>query len=286
MCEYKRDRSRFWLRIYENDDNMTFVTDRFGMKLINSIEGKLAMCSPRGWTQNCSEYVSLWIPNVCMEWDALEKVKAWAKRANKHLWLETNSYTKSYFNGNELDYCLAADWNIFFETGKRTDLGKAEYKLKYHKDTVSSQEKLQYRDTLLFGLLDCIDCLPFRLDNFIITTIPAIKSKQNKLAWELAQDVAKNLGTTFSGLTLLEDKPDMKNQPVEKKVHLWREILGDEKNLSIPSDIYRHNILIVDDLYQSGASVWCFAEFLKGKCGAGSVVAISSVKSQRDSDNQ
>ena len=42
--------------------------------------------------------------------------------------------------------------------------------------------------------------------------------------------------------------------------------------------------IIVDDLYQPGASMWAFAEFLKQQ-GCRNVMGLVAVKSQRDSDN-
>ena len=43
-------------------------------------------------------------------------------------------------------------------------------------------------------------------------------------------------------------------------------------------------VLIVDDLYQSGASMWTYAKYLKSM-GANKVIGLVAVKSQRDSDN-
>lgn len=288
MRDYRQERSKFWLRIHENDDSSTFVTDEFGADLINGVFPDLARCSPKGWNQKDSGVFTLWIPDDCMDEDDFKEVTDWAERADQHLWLGPNKHTRPYFDGEELDYCLAAGWNFSFETGERTELGEAEYQLKYQlpQGNVSDKEEAEYRDTLLSAVLDCVDCLPYNMDDFVVTTLPAVKEKQDKLAWQLARDVAEELDVKFAGVTLLTDKPDMKNQPVGEKIRLWRDILSDEDNLSIPKKLRGKDVLIVDDLYQSGASVWCFAEFLKETCDADTVVAVTAVKSQRDSDNQ
>ena len=44
------------------------------------------------------------------------------------------------------------------------------------------------------------------------------------------------------------------------------------------------DVIIIDDLYQSGVSMWSYAKFLKS-LGAKRVMGISAVKSLRDSDN-
>ena len=44
-------------------------------------------------------------------------------------------------------------------------------------------------------------------------------------------------------------------------------------------------IVVVDDLFQSGASMWCYSEYLK-RMGAKHVLGLVCVKSLRDTDNQ
>lgn len=43
---------------------------------------------------------------------------------------------------------------------------------------------------------------------------------------------------------------------------------------------------VIDDLYQSGASIWCFAEYLKECCDARTVIAITPVKALKDGGNK
>ena len=69
------------------------------------------------------------------------------------------------------------------------------------------------------------------------------------------------------------------------KIKIWREIYADPTRYILSCDIKGRNILIIDDLYQSGASVWCYAELLKS-LGANTVIAIAAVKSLKDGDNK
>lgn len=289
MIEYKRDRSKFWLKIFDDEMDYTNISaNRMVKELLQGISPQLISCSPNGWRKSL-HYVdnyNLWIPNDQMDWEALERVEAWAEKANQHIWLGTNKNTASYFNGDEVDYCLAADWNIDLESKKRTTLGEAEYQLKYnfprghlHSDAVN-----HYASILSNSILDCINCLPINLADFIILSIPSVKKKQTKLAWQLAKHIAQITNCPFVKATLQTDKPQMKSQNFENKICIWKDIFANNK-LFFSSNICGANILIIDDLYQSGASIWCFAEYLKACCNAGAVIAITPVKALRDGGN-
>lgn len=187
-----------------------------------------------------------------------------------------------------MDYCLAADWNMYFGTRERTPIGEAEYQLKYNlpRGVLSIEETAGFADTLASAICNCAACLPFNLRNFIVTAIPAVTANQNKLAWKLAKYTANKVGASFMQATLTQGKPQMKEKSISDKIHIWRKILADKDALELSHKVREERILIVDDLYQSGASIWCFAEFLKEECGAKKVIAITSVKALKDGDNQ
>lgn len=52
----------------------------------------------------------------------------------------------------------------------------------------------------------------------------------------------------------------------------------------VAGDIREKDIIIVDDLYQSGFTMWTVAQLLKKK-GARKVLGLACVKSLRDTDN-
>lgn len=290
MIEYKQSRSKFWLKVFDNEDNTTISTNSMLMDLVECVSPELVDSSPTGWkkSKNYDDVYNLWIPNSRMDWDSLEALKAWAQQANRHIWLGTNRNTEGYFTGNEVAICIAADWNIDIQTKRRTEVGNAEYQLKYQyqKGLISKDDAIQYANTLATAILDCVKCLPFNLDNYVVTTIPAVKEKQNKLAWKLARFVAEKLEVSFVSLTLHKDKPQMKEQSVEDKIKIWRTILADETGLIFSESVKCKDVLIIDDLYQSGASIWCLAEYLKEKCAAKTIVAITSVKALKNGDNR
>jgi predicted amidophosphoribosyltransferase len=58
-----------------------------------------------------------------------------------------------------------------------------------------------------------------------------------------------------------------------------------KKAMAFNHDVVGRRILVVDDLYQSGSSMWRFAKYLKSK-GAAEVCGLVCVKSLSDRDNQ
>ena len=291
MIEYKKTRSKFWLKIFDDEATHTNISaNKMVMGLLQEISPHLISCSPKGWKEssNIPGNYNLWIPNDRMDWEALENVETWAERANQHIWLGTNKNTAPYFCGDEVDYCLAADWNIDLESQKRTIIGEAEYQLKYNlpKELINKEDAHQYASLLTTAVLDCIACLPINPSNFVVVSIPATEEKQKKLAWKLAEHIAKKIDRPFIKATLKSEKPQMKEQTVEDKVRIWRKIFCDEDMLDFSDDILGANILIIDDLYQSGASIWCFAKYLKECCDARTVIAITPVKALKDGGNK
>lgn len=290
MYEYSRKRSKFWMRVYENDNSTTILSNGMVKSLVNRSSPRLIGCSRRGWVRssNCQDTYNLWILDDFMDFQELEEMKKWADHANDHIWLGLNKNTIKCFTGDELEYCLAADWNYDLDKEERTDVGEAEYQLKYQypKGLVSKLEGKAYATMLLNSIWDCVCCLPFEMRNFVVTTIPAVNSKQNKLPWFLAKRVSEMLSSRFVSATLKQDKPPMKDQSIENKIQVWRRIYDSVDIVSLSQEIDGAKVLIIDDLYQSGTSVWCYAEYLKKKCGAEIVIAVTAVKALKDGDNK
>ncbi|MDD4689853.1 MAG: hypothetical protein PHE51_08940 [Eubacteriales bacterium] len=283
--KFSKQRSKFYLQIFENDDNITLSANKFAKKLINNYQDIIEDLSPTGWkkSKNYDDIYSLWLPNDKIDYDIIDNFVKWAETCNNCIWVTLNKNIEEYFDEDILDFCICSDWNYTFD-GKsgRTEIGEVEYRLKY-------VGQLSKDDGLLIEqyLTKCISCISNSLDDVLVTTIPAIKEKQNKASWLLAEFVADELETDFLKTTLLKDKPQMKSLDVSDKIKTWREIYATYPiETSIDSDeLYGKTILIVDDLYQSGASMWCYAEYLK-YLGASNVLGIALVKSLKDSDNK
>lgn len=288
MCTYKRERSQFYLRIFENPDCISISVNEMVLNLLNILMPELSETSPKGWKQS-SKYenlFNLWIPENRIDTKMIDYLNEWAEKANSHIWLNVNKNTNKFFRGDEIDYCLASDWNFDFTNRIRTTCGEAEYQLKYQlpKRLVDDKSKRKYVSILKEAISDSIECLPFDISSFFVTTIPAIKENQSKLSWKLANYVADRYDSKFIKSTLLLEKPQMKEQKIEDKFKIWTNIYSDLSNLEFSHKVKGKNILIIDDLYQSGVSIWCYATILK-KLGAKTVIAITAVKSLKDGDN-
>lgn len=55
--------------------------------------------------------------------------------------------------------------------------------------------------------------------------------------------------------------------------------------IEITGDVEGKSVILIDDLYQSGSTMWTVAKLLKKK-GAKRVLGLACVKSWRDTDNQ
>ena len=286
MCIYRRNRSIFWLGIFD-EDKIRISTIRMVKNLIDlMVFPKIAI----KWyeSRNREGIYHAYLPKTDCNLQIIEYIQKWAENANKHIWLGLNKNISPFFSGDEVDYCLAGGWNIDPQMSGRTIVGNAEYQMKYRlfKGEVNEIDALKYSEILDREISNCMNCLPFQWDTFIFTTIPSVVEKQNKLSWQLAERAAQHVNAAFARITLLVDKPQIKEQLVEDKITIWRSIFSQaDQSLLVHENIRGRDICIIDDLYQSGVSVWSFSEFLKNKYDIRTVVAITPVKALKDGGN-
>lgn len=297
---FRRERSRLWFKIFEETSSFNDDTDKkphelgicaneMTKRLITVRFPRLVGASPRGWIRS-RKNEGMWnlqIPFHCIRKPVLEQwkdLKRWGHAANSHIWLQLNTNIEDCFSGNELDFCVADDWNRVPDNG-RTSVGEAEYQLKYKhpKGQVSDVQTREYVHVLKQAICECVGCLPPKQSNWFVTTIPWAGEGKRKLAYKMAEWTAKKMGLPFVKAQLAE-KPSFKNLAVSDKIEKWREILSPDNPILLSEDVNRRTALIVDDLYQSGASIWCFAEYLK-HFGADQVMAVVPVKALKDRDN-
>lgn len=75
----------------------------------------------------------------------------------------------------------------------------------------------------------------------------------------------------------------MKQLSTKEKIGTWEKIYYND-GVILDNQVRGKNVIVVDDLYQSGTTMWEYAKFLK-TLGARFVFGIVCVKSLRDSDN-
>lgn len=284
--EYKRNRSGFWVKIHYNDDKTYVIsTKKKYVKLINYFFPMFSNNSLTNWkdSPNHIGVCSIYLPKGYYDIDDIEKFKIWCDGANKILWLGINKNLQQHFK-DELDFCIACDFNFIPENG-RTEIGEAEYQLKYKAQELSEDMQKQYASIMLNYMICASKFVPIHnVNEWFLSPIPTLTSeKDNKLAWVLSKVIANNLGINFIDATLLCKKSQMKKLSVQNKIQTW-DNLYKERQISIECNVSDKNIIIVDDLYQSGITMWKYAKYLKSM-GAKTVFGLVCVKSLKDSDN-
>ena len=191
---------------------------------------------------------------------------------------------------DELDFCLALDYNSdspeSLRHGKRTEIGELIYQIKYRKKIVKSSELVEHLIQALKRILRN------KLNGDIsISYIPTDRRNKFYLPRSLAgsliasgrfQEILDSRNPLIE-TTLIKWKAEAKDLHINMKIKLW-ENMYTNNNVEIDTDVSGRNIVVVDDLYQSGTTMWLYAKFLKEK-GAAQVIGLSCVKTLRDTHN-
>lgn len=281
--QYRRERSEFWVTIYENDDaSYNISTNHKYVELINFFFPMFENDSPTKWRQS-EAYSSLWLPEGHYDQNVVRHFMNWCFGATQDvLWLYLNKNISQYFD-DELDFCIASDFNFVYGNG-RTEIGEAEYQLKYNVSSLSQSEQEKYADIIINKMMDNCRYIPIgNKANWYLSPMPALESGKEKLAWLLADKIAHRMGISFINARLKCNKPQMKQLSIEEKIETWREIYYND-NVKIDKNVRGKNVIVIDDLYQSGTTIWQYASFLK-EMGARRVFGVVCVKSLKDSDN-
>lgn len=284
---YKRERSEFWVTIHENDnDSYTITTPEKYVMLINQFFPIFRMKSPTGWKASYTYpgLNNLWLPCGSCNSTAIENFEKWCECVIKDMiWLGKNKNIEKYFE-NELDFCIATDFNFYYGAD-RTKMGEAEYNLKYNAQNLDAEQESEYSNFMTNRMLECVRCIPIhRKEEWLVSPMPATLADREKIAWQLAEILADYLELDFIEPSLQCKKPQMKQLTVSEKINVWDDIYS-SGNVFLKDDIMGKNIILIDDLYQSGTTMWQYAKFLK-QLGARSVWGLVCVKSLKDSDNR
>jgi predicted amidophosphoribosyltransferase len=221
----------------------------------------------------------LWFPPDALDEGDLERINAWKERFEQYVLLGLNTNISEYFS-DELDFCMALDLNFDPRADRRTLYGEAEYQLKY-------RQSLPHFSALRSALAEAMDFLPLTAvaeGRLSLTSIPAHPDTCNT-ARKLARSVAEARALDCIQADLLCEKSAMKNTGLAGKIRQWEELYDTEGCVELREDVEARIMVVVDDLYQSGATLWSYAKYLK-QMGAEHVLGLVCVKALRDTDNQ
>ncbi len=189
-----------------------------------------------------------------------------------------------HFSG-ELDFCIAIDHTFKSGVrGARTEISELKHQAKYNK-------KLELTPKIVRLMLPAFR----RIMNVIgepisVTYLPPVHGSDYYLPELLAKGLYNLYSTSqqdfdikLVNARLKSRKPQFKDLSFGSKVRKCGKIYS-EDNVEFNGDVAYRRVLIIDDLYQSGASMWSFAGCLKS-IGASHVAGLVCVKTWGDRDN-
>jgi len=217
-------------------------------------------------------------PDVLSEED-FDAVTEWKDRFSQYVLLGLNQHIESVFS-TELDFCLALDYTfIAGHPGIHTLYGGAIYQLKH-------QNNIHALDTLSGGLSKALMELNqmFEPQSPVISIVPS-PATPCSVPRKLARAVSRQTGFEFVDCSLHCDKQNLKNLPISDKAREWNHIYARPDCVKRSADSKGKTVFLIDDLYQSGTTLWSCAKYLK-RAGAACVIGLVCVKNFRDTDNR
>jgi len=183
-------------------------------------------------------------------------------------------YKENVFLRDNLDISIAIAEN-FKNDEERTHIGHLEKEAKYDQKQESYLELKEI-------IKSFIENTPYYKKAKCICPVPSSDKDQTSIPVLLCDDLANELDIKSLSKSIYwqEEKKSLKECPLREK---WTFL--EEANLKVDYNFNRENVILLDDLYQSGTTIQYIAMKLKEK-GAKMVFGLTIVKSKKDTDNQ
>lgn len=267
----------------KEDGSYILVMAKYYSNLFEIQHSDMMIKSNTGWRETSSGN-NMYASFIGLSAEEIEIIEQFIKDYEKLVVIGINENLEPYFR-NELDSCMALDYH--FTGGLRSEIGELEYRGKYKKSWLATRKLAKL-------LAIRIHRLPMEstVTPPILTHIPVHGDKQFHLVKKLAGKTFNyinrknilNAGISFIEPSLKEEKPKLKNAKVSEKYSIWENIIENEGIILLDS-VQDKSIIVIDDLYQSGITLWSFAKFLKVR-GARSVHGYVCTKTRGDTDNK
>jgi len=221
---------------------------------------------------------------IDLEDNEKERIKSFITDYKQYVIIGINKNIEAYYS-DELDSCIAIDYNL--ETSeKRTPLGELEYQAKYKENEEAMIKLSKYLKEALIKITR-----GFEGGKKCISYIPYGPDKKFYLPKILAEKIVNLLDEAFFNSNekllihtkLTKKKKSSKDSPLNNKIKEWDTIISNEF-INLSQSVEGFEVYVIDDLYQSGTSLWSFAKYLKS-VGASAVHGLVCVKSWRDRNN-
>lgn len=282
---YKKDkRTRFWIAIYDDQIGGRYIYVADCLKDWFSLRFPLLIhCSRAGWEVSFNDKTYLYFsPDRLdqIDWDNLDEALSFA--GQDCFWPKIPG---ADIGDKSLSYCVVGDYTQYpDDQNRQTDLGRAFHAAKYeHLDlSVTNQYVTMLAQSICRMMSIFTGC--YDPKKVVVMHIPVSRTcKETNLGYQIASQVAQMTNLPFMEAIIDCQKPQFKGLRLDEKLVAWEEIY--HKGMLIDQfPISGYDVFIVDDLYQSGTTMWAYARYLKN-LGARKVFGFACVKSLRDSDN-
>ena len=242
----------------------------------------------QGW-QNKSEQDGKKVCHCNFTDAEVDEVRKFLADFGQWVILGLGRHLKPFFS-DELDMCIAlalnADSPEAMSRFQRTPIGQLEFRAKYEESERAVAIIASHMDRLLRRVRRG---LPEGL--YSLSYIPSSAGKRYDLPKELVRMLEEKLAVapvsdkpmSIVHPVLTTDKPDLKKLPLSDKIATWKK-LQESQAIELSSEVAGRTVIVIDDLYQSGATIWSYAGYLKAM-GAAAVIGLVCVKSLRNTDN-
>lgn len=257
-------------------------------KLFEQQEPALFQKVQQGW-QDKDEQSGMKVCLCNFDEPEVRAVEAFISDFGQWIILGLGNRLKPFF-ADELDWCIALDLNAdspeAMSKFQRTPIGQLEFRAKYEESERALAVISEHMNRLLRRV-----CRTLPEEPYSLSYIPSSAGKKYDLPKELVRRLEEKLrATPISNKpmhavhpVLTTDKPDLKKLPLADKVATWKK-LQESKSIEFTGEVAGRTVIVIDDLYQSGATIWSYAGYLKSM-GAAAVIGLVCVKSCRDTDN-
>ena len=282
---YKRDnRTRFWVAIHDDGQGGKFIyvasclKDWFSRRFPRVVSASLA-----NWeiSTHGKDFIHI-PPGNCglVDWDHLGQVLSFA--GNECFWPKIPGHE---IGDLSLSYCVVGDYTQCpDEQDRQTTLGRIFHAAKYERvDSGAANAGVDSLASHVCRMLSLFEGCYDR-NRAVVASIPVSQTcRAANLGRQIASRVASREGLPFLESIVTCDKPQFKGLRLDEKLVAWEGIYRGG-NVSFDVSLSGSDVILVDDLYQSGTTMWAFARYLKS-LGVRSVIGLACVKSLRDTDN-
>lgn len=284
--------SRRQLEFYKfaltDDGKWSLVVLKFYAGLFSIEEPDIMKKSNTGWRESKNPALKFaFFKNL--KQTEIDRIESFVTNYSDWVILDVNEHIKDEFD-KELDFCVAlgrpAETPQELNNKNRSKIGELVYLAKYKRQIDKADELA----VLLGSAINRI--IKGKIDGrFSISFVPNDNYEEFYLPKYLAEKlvslktITHNLddATPFIQARIDTKINKLKNISLKAKLHFCKELYTPNK-VTLATFVSNRNIVVIDDLYQSGTTLWSYARYLKNM-GAIKVIGLVCEKNFRDSDN-